>query len=119
VYYIRLQRDGWALRKAGPGRGGQVTNFEKRVVPHWILRKLAYATLTKPGTGCYFDEHQLVNTHRGRTELPGVGVGRLRRRPAAVGRGRTLYAGSPDDVAASVPLLDFTPLRFENLTAPY
>lgn len=121
VYYIRLQRDGWALKSAGPGRGGTVSTFEKRVGPHWILRKLAYATtLTKPGTGCYFDEHELVNARTAESfkypdwEWADYDGDRLLW--AEAGR---LYAGSPNEVAGASTLYDFTPLKFENLTAPY
>lgn len=64
VYYVRLQRDGWAMKDTSPdGGGGQVTVFEKRVSNHWLLRKLAHATIDHPvGRGVYFDAHELVNT---------------------------------------------------------
>jgi len=55
VYYVRLQRDGWAMKHRGPdGSGGEVTIFEKRVTAQWMLRKRASATLhRRAGRGCY------------------------------------------------------------------
>jgi hypothetical protein len=123
VYYHRLQRDGWVLKKAGPGRGGQVTTFEKKLEGHWVLRKRAYATtLTKPGTGCYFDEHDLVNARSGEVlehpdwEWADYDGGRL-----VWAEKGCLYAGSIGDegVTDQRMLFDFTPLRFEKLVAPY
>lgn len=39
VYYLRLQRDGWALKQSAPGRGGTVSTFDKPLEGHWTLRK--------------------------------------------------------------------------------
>ncbi len=63
VYYVRLQRDGWTLIDRTPdGAGGSVAHFTKRVNADWCLHKFAHeAIVTRPGRGCYFDEHLLVN----------------------------------------------------------
>lgn len=123
VYYHRLQRDGWVLKNAGPGRGGTVTTFEKRLAGHWVLRKRAFATtLTKPGTGCYFDEHALVNARTAavlkRPDWEWADYDGSRLMWAENGR---LYAGSMDGegVTGTKMLFDFTPVRFEKLVAPY
>lgn len=123
VYYIRLQRDGWALKHSAPGRGGTVSTFDKPMEGHWTLRKRAFATtLTKPGTGCYFDEHQLVDTRTGTVEdhedWEWADHDGDRLMWAEAGR---LYAGRlSDEGPVEVRMLhDFTPLTFENLTAPY
>jgi hypothetical protein len=123
VYYIRLQRDGWALKNARPGRGGTVTTFEKPIGGHWLLRKLAYATtLTKPGTGCYFDEHELVNSRTGdsRKHRDGEWADFDGQRLLFAEAGMLCSAGVGEEgLSDVVTLYDFTSLEFENLTAPY
>ena len=123
VYYIRLQRDGWAMTQRGREDGDEVTRFEKRASGHWKLRKRAYASIVRrPGRGCYFDEHELWNARtETRIDLPewewaDVDGGRLVW--AAEGR---LFSGqlSPDGLEDTAQLYDFNPLRFERLAAPY
>ncbi|HKA14699.1 MAG TPA: hypothetical protein VKH41_06755 [Myxococcota bacterium] len=123
VYYIRLQRDGWAMKSTGPERGDQVTLFEKRLSGHWRLRKRAYASVVRrQGRGCYFDEHQLWNARtEAATDLPDwewadVDGERL----VWAERGR-LFAGEigASGLANTRQLYDFNPLCFERLVAPY
>jgi hypothetical protein len=93
------------------------------VANHWILRKRAFATtLTKPGTGCYFDEHQLVNSRTGTVqEHPGWEWAEYDGTRLMWAETGCLYAGSidGDGVTGLEMLFDFTPLRFERLVAPY
>lgn len=124
VYYIRLQRDGWAMKETSPaGQDGVVTLFEKRVNAQWQLRKKAHATLDRPvGHGCYFDTHELLNTRTGETlpkddwEWAEVDGGRLVW--AANGQ---LRAGRVDakGMRSESLLQDFGAMRFERLAAPY
>jgi hypothetical protein len=58
VHYLRLQRDGWALRR--PGDAVAPAQFQKPLPRGWILRKVAHAEIgAPPGKGCYWDEHEL------------------------------------------------------------
>lgn len=57
VYYNRLQRDGWVMRKE-EYQGAAL--FEKALPKSWTLRKLAFAEIgAPPGRGCYWDAHEL------------------------------------------------------------
>lgn len=124
VYYIRLQRDGWKMKYMSPdGAGGQVSLFEKRIDPHWVLRRQAHATLHRPpGRGVYFDTHELFNARTGET-VPQAAwewadLDRDRLVWAAHG---CLYAGrvGASGVHGQALLYDFRPMRFERLAAPY
>jgi hypothetical protein len=124
VYYIKLQREGWGMKYTAPdGQGGTVTLFEKRVAPHWMLRKLAHATMSHPvGRGCYFDEHRLWNT-RTETALEyptweWADVDRSRLVWAADGKLFSGHVGAKG-LGSVAQLYDFNPLRFEKLVAPY
>lgn len=124
VCYIRLQRDGWAMKHTSPdGMGGRVTVFEKRVGNHWMLRKLAHATTDHPvGRGVYFDTHELVN---GRTdqvvakpdwEWAEVDDGRI-----VWAAGGCLWAGRIEaaGLRGERQLFDATHLQPARLAAPY
>jgi hypothetical protein len=124
VYYIRLQRDGWAMKYTAPdGEGGQVSLFEKPAGGHWRLRKRAYATLSHPvGRGSYFDRHELFNARteevlpRPDWEWADVDGKRL-----VWTQDGTLYAGrlharGPGEERA---LHDFNAMAFERREAPY
>jgi hypothetical protein len=124
VYYLRLQRDGWTMKRTAPdGSGSDVTLFDKRVGGHWRLRKRAYATLDRPvGRGCYFDRHELWNA---RTE---TGIDFPQWEWADVDGGRLVWAEDGKLFAGRVErdglhgvsqLFDFNPMRFERIEAPY
>jgi hypothetical protein len=124
VYYIRLQRDGWAMKHTAPdGQGGQVTIFEKRINGHWHLRKRAHATLHRPvGRGIYYDTHELFDA---RTEEV---LSKTNWEWADVDDGRLVWAADGQLLAGRVgahglqgekKLFDFNPMQFERLTAPY
>jgi hypothetical protein len=124
VYYIRLQRDGWTMQHTVPhGTRGEVTVFEKRISDAWSLRKLAHATLDRPvGRGVYFDTHELINQRTGDTivkpkwEWAEVDGPRLVwAEDGRICAGRINSKG----LGAEKLLLDFTPMTFEKLTAPY
>jgi hypothetical protein len=124
VYYIRLQRDGWKMRHTVPhGKSGTISVFEKRIGDHWALRKLAHATLERSvGRGAYFDTHELVNKRTGeaivkdRWEWADVDGSRL-----VWAENGCLYAGRIESkgLCGEKALFDFTPMKFEKLTAPY
>src|SRR5690349_2756700 len=70
VYYPRLLRDGWIRKESGKEPNAI---FEKDIGKGWILRKYAMADMNHPpGTGCYWDEHELESTERDeRIVVPG------------------------------------------------
>ncbi|MFZ5557521.1 MAG: hypothetical protein ACOZDY_12520 [Pseudomonadota bacterium] len=124
VYYIRLQRDGWAMQHTAPdGADGRVTRFEKRVNDHWRLRKLAFATLFRPeGRGCYFDRHQLRNARTGETvDLPAWEWAEVDRGRIVWAEAGVLFAARVErrGLGAALALHDFNGLAFERLEAPY
>lgn len=124
VYYIRLQRNGWVMKRTVPdGAGGEVSFFEKPVAAHWRLRKMAHATAHHPrGKGCYFDEHELWNARSGETiaqpnwEWAEIDGARL-----VWAQDGRLFAGrlGAKGLASIEELMDFNALRFEKLEAPY
>jgi hypothetical protein len=124
VYYIRLQRDGWAMKHTSQSStGGKITLFEKRLSGHWKLHKLAHATTAPPaGRGCYFDRHRLWNARRE------TGIDFPKWEWADVDRERLVFAEEGKLFSARVgsngptrveQLYDFNPLHFEKLVAPY
>jgi len=53
--------DGWTLKEHARGQA----IFEKPLPRGWTLRKYAFAdTRHRPGTGCYWDEHELERGHQ-------------------------------------------------------
>lgn len=124
VYYPRLMRDGWALNEALSARGGDdITVFEKPVHDHWTLRKFAHATVDhQPGTGCYYDHHELVNTKIGET-IDGAEWewADLDRRRLVWATGGKLFAAgiAPAGLFEIRELHDFNAMKFEPIEAPY
>lgn len=117
VYYIRLQRNGWVMTPGDP------TVFEKPASTHWTLRKLAYASAMHPvGTGCYYDQHQIINTRTGevldRPEWEWADVDGDRFVWAEQG---SLFRGQlgPNGLKGVKALYDFNAMTFEKLVAPY
>jgi hypothetical protein len=124
VYFIRLQRDGWAM---GPTQVDEskasTTQFDKRINAHWTLRKLAHGTIDHPiGRGCYFDEHLLINSRTGENlpfpdwEWADVDGSRLVWATAGA-----IYAAhvARTGIGAVQQLQDFNALTFEAIKAPY
>jgi len=122
VYYVRLQRDGWKLKRLQK-RSEKFSTFEKELPKGWILRKLAHADVVHPpGAGCYWDEHEMVHPKHDRylpfpewewAELDGKTLvwaekGCLYRAP--------LYDRSLGPVKV---LYDFNEMTFERRIAPY
>jgi hypothetical protein len=124
VYYIRLQRDGWAMKDPSPdGNGGQVTVFEKRISSHWLLRKEAHATINHPvGRSVYLDTHHLHNTRTNEVvakeawEWADLDGDRI----VWTANG-CLFAGriGQNGLRAEKQLFDFGSLQPEKLAAPY
>lgn len=125
VYYQRLRRDGWRsvpIPERGPKSVHQV--FEKDVGGGWTLRKTAHASADHPpGTGCYWDEHELVGAGGQRVECAGwewADHDRGRERLVWAAHGR-LHAGKVGEagVIDVVDLHDFRGMTFEAREAPY
>lgn len=128
VYFPRLLRDGWRLierQDRTPRRArwpAETHVFEKPVAQGWLLRKLAHASLEHPsGTGCYWDEHELV--HGGRPVVPCAGwewaeVDGSRLVWAEAG---ALHSGRVDagGLCEAKVLAVFNRMRFEAIAAPY
>ena len=124
VYYIRLQRDGWKLKRSAPdGEGRQVSVFEKRVNNHWILRKRAHISIGRSvGRGVYFDTHELFNS---RTEEM---ISKMDWEWAELDGARLLWAANgclhsgrldAKGLRSEKLLYDFSSMQFEKLAAPY
>lgn len=123
VYYIRLQRDGWTLKPMIPYEDGHITVFEKNLSGHWILRKLAHATLRHPiGRGVYYDTHELWNCQTEEViscegwEWADIDGERLVW--AAEGMLHSGYLDL-DGLKDKKVLNDFNHLQFERIKAPY
>jgi hypothetical protein len=124
VYFIRLQRDGWAMQpRAADGTGGHVTRFEKPAHGPWVLRKLAHATLHRtPGKSVYHDTHALLNAKTGQTlDLPDWEWAEVDGKRLLWAAGGCLHAGRLDAAGLrdAMVLHDFNGMRFEPVAAPY
>jgi hypothetical protein len=124
VYYLRLQRDGWALIAYTEKRfGDSMDIFEKAAGNGWVLRKFAHEQLGAPqGHGPYWDEHELEHPASGdRIEKP-------KWEWADVENGNLVWAEAGCLYRASIGkrglgkehlLLDANPMKFERRIAPY
>ena len=146
VYDARLVRDGWRLvgsrrkGKAAHRRGlrrllwlvagfigadndKHIKVFEKRATHGWILRKNAIATSNPPaGKGCYYEEHELVNTASGAVlPYPGWEWAEVDADRLVWAEGGKLFAGklSAEGLAHVKELHDFNGYRFTPIAAPY
>ena len=124
VYYLRLMRDGWIFKiRRNIEKRHEIDVFEKQVSPDWVLRKLAHGTLDSPeGKGCYYDEHELVNSHTSqildfhswewadwdRNRLVWAEKGRL-----------CACEVNESGIANLKDLYDFNSMTFEPIAAPY
>lgn len=124
VYYIRLQRDGWKLRRyETPSADDHVAIFEKVLPSGWVLEKSAHASINQPvGSGCYYDTHRMFHRESGTVlDHPEWEWAELdRKRLVWVTKG-VLYAAKIHgkglgDVKA---LYDFNDMTFEAIPAPY
>ena len=123
-YYIRLQRDGWALVQSAPeDRLRHVTTFAKALFGGWTLRKLAHSGIqARPGKGFYWDAHELVHPERGVTingadwEWADADNGRIVW--AAGGRLHAAHLRA-DGLHEERVLHDFNGMIFEAIEAPY
>jgi hypothetical protein len=66
IYYLRLQRDGWELKRyAVVGEWHGCSIFEKPLPRGWVLRKLAHEEAgPPPAKGRYWEEHELESEGR-------------------------------------------------------
>lgn len=121
VYFPRLLRDGWTPTSHPTAPGPFV--FEKPVARGWSLRKRAYASLpTRQGTGCYWDEHDLVHHRRDIVlELPGWEWAEVDGKRLVWAQGGMLHSGNVNasGIEESRVLIDLNPMKFEALAAPY
>ena len=124
VYFIRLQKSGWAMKYRAPDAlGGEVTVFEKPVKHHWKLRKLAHATIHRvQGRSAYYDTHEL---HNARTDLvdarPDWEWADVDGKRIVWAAGGRLYAADVHrgGLAGETMLHDFNDMQFERREAPY
>lgn len=124
VYYPRLQRDGWAyVERKDRAQGKNVDVFEKPAAQGWMLRKLAHADIdAPPGRGCYWDEHQLVQTATGhKAFFPQWEWAEMDRERLVWAEHGKLYAGTlaSEGLTAQRMLHDFAGMEFEAIAAPY
>jgi hypothetical protein len=120
VYYNRLRRDGWDMRKK---EYQGATLFEKKLPKSWTLRKLAFCEIdAPPGRGCYWDAHELFHETTDTLlafpewewadyvdgHLVWACNGQLC--AADLGRGKLLHEKL---------LHDFNEMKFESIAAPY
>lgn len=123
IYYIRLQRDGWAMKHTDASSGAEVTAFDKPLRGHWVLRKIAHSGwIRREGTGHYSDEHALLNRRTGQLiELPRWEWAEADgERLLWVERGRLLTARiDAEGLCEQREIYDFNPLTWASLEAPY
>ncbi|WP_363799922.1 hypothetical protein ABU614_07730 [Lysobacter firmicutimachus] len=123
VYYLRLQRDGWALKHADPSSGSTLTTFEKPAGGHWLLRKIAYAGLVeRPGRGHCHDRHALYDRRSERLiDLPDWEWAEFDRGELLWVEHGGLFRGAiaADGTLSRQQVYDFNPLSWQNLEAPY
>jgi hypothetical protein len=124
VYYLRLLRDGWAL-KLRHTKSPSIDTFEKNLCGGWRLRKLAVGTTNPPaGKGCYYDEHAMIppdsSTAIECKEWEWADADSKRLYWCAHGK---LFAApmlrSGPRLDEAVELFDFQPMTFEPIAAPY
>ncbi len=124
VYYPRLLRDGWTLAmNVGTGGVSPCTVFEKPLPHGWILRKFAFADARHPpGSGCYWDEHELEQPERkALLALPSWEWADRDRDDLVWAERGILYRARMKETgpAREQALFDFTPMQFEARPAPY
>lgn len=124
VYFPRLIRDGWTLKETvRVGRWKDKVVFEKPCPGGWVLRKFAHAEVgAPPGKGCYWDEHELVQS------ASGASVPCLHWEWAELDGERLVWAAGGRLEAARLTvrglvdqsvLFDFNGLAFAPVEAPY
>jgi hypothetical protein len=124
VYYLRLQRDGWKLRRhETPSADNHVAIFEKVLPKGWVLEKSAHATIDSPvGYGCYYDTHRLLHPESGTIlDHPEWEWADLdRKRLVWVSKG-VLYTAKihGKGLGDAKALHDFNDMTFEAIAAPY
>ncbi len=120
VYYNRLQRDGWVMRR---NEYQGATLFEKKLPKSWLLRKLAFTEIdAPPGRGCYWDAHELrhesTNTVLAFPEWEWADFVDGRLVWASEGQLRAARLGS-GKLSREVLLHDFNNMKFQAIAAPY
>lgn len=124
VYFIRLQRDGWILKHTlSDNAGGHISVFEKHIHPNWTLRKMAHATIHHPiGRGVYYDTHELLNSQTEEVipceKWEWADVDGERLVWAEQGMLHSGYIEATGLIRTKV-LIDFNPMQFEKIKAPY
>ncbi len=123
VYFPRLLRDGWALTSRPTNRTPGPFVFEKPFARGWSLRKRAYASFpTRQGTGCYWDEHDLVHHRREIvTAFPDWEWAEVDGKRLVWAQGGMLHCGNVNASGLAEPgvLIDLNSMEFEPIAAPY
>jgi hypothetical protein len=124
VYYPRLIRDGWQLTERIKISDLEALDvFEKSLPKGWTLRKIAHAEIgAPPGKGCYWDEHELIQSAEGRKiSCPDWEWAEIdRNRLVWATRGK-LFAGRMKEagIVDEAELYDFNDMTFQAIEAPY
>jgi len=125
VYYVRLQRDGWVLKRhAALGPRSECTVFERSLSKGWVLRKLAHEQIwSPPGKGCYWDEHEMEHVSTGkRLPFPDWEWADVDDKSVVWAEKGCLYRARVAGTAGlgGIKLLkDFNGMKFQAIKAPY
>lgn len=124
VYYLRLMRDGWRyVGRQQEQKYHSIDIFEKRINDHWVLRKLAHATIDKqPGKGCYYDQHQILNVRTEETlECTAWEWAEIDGNRIVWAQNGKLFAArmGKRTLGAATELHDFNAMQYERIAAPY
>ena len=88
----------------------------------WVLRKLANAGPSGVGRGCYWDEHELLQTASGeRLKNPDWEWADIDRKRLVWAEAGKLFAASIENqgIGRAHQLFDFNEMSFERIEAPY
>jgi hypothetical protein len=121
VYYPRLMRDGWRLTSESGARYSRCTIFEKSLPHGGTLRKKAFVGPSKPGRGCYWDEHELLLPGRPAQTHVDWEWADVDRQTLVWAAGGCLYraAVGRQNLEQVTLLHDFRAYTFERRVAPY
>lgn len=125
VYYRKLLRDGWKLTdNIEYDKRHKEALFEKTLTNNWTLKKKAHEQVgSDEGKGCYWDEHELVNTSSNQViSCPDWAWADLDEDSIVWAFKGCLYRSSlqnKDIVENAKMLYDFNSCEFKAIEAPY
>ncbi len=125
VYHHRLLRDEWRfVTSEGHSEHSRATIFEKTLPSGWVLKKIGHIQSNSPkGKGCYWEEHELVNSgSKTRILQSDWEWAELDRDTLVWASKGCLYRAvihNNAEIGDPKMLYDFNPLKFEQIKAPY